>query len=112
MARIRICKEAGCKDAATTAGYCRLHYLKNWKRIKSQERKRAARRLNKYVEGVIRRHPKRYIEIIKDDIKKDKFRLHDEDRDFSEGEDESVFDESTYDEEVRELIEKLKNKSD
>lgn len=26
----KYCKEEDCKDHATTAGYCRLHYLETW----------------------------------------------------------------------------------
>jgi hypothetical protein len=113
MTRIRICKEEGCKDAATTGGYCRLHYLKNWRRIKNAAKKRAAKRLNSYVNRMMKRHPKRYVEAIREDLKKDRFRSY-EDSDFSNEEEEAgaLFGEPTYDEEVRELIEKLKNKTE
>ena len=36
MAKIRICKDEDCKNAATTAGFCRLHFLKNWKELKEK----------------------------------------------------------------------------
>jgi hypothetical protein len=114
MARIRICKEEGCKDAATTGGYCRLHYLKNWKRIKNAAKKRAAKKLNRYVESMMKRHPKRYVEAIKEDLKKDRFRSY-EDSGFGDDEEDeadALFGEPNYDEEVRELIEKLKNKTE
>jgi hypothetical protein len=34
---IKICNETECKSAASTAGFCRYHYLKNWRRIKENE---------------------------------------------------------------------------
>lgn len=109
MARIRICKEEGCKNAATTGGFCRLHYLKNWKRLKREEQKRAAKRLNRYIESVVRRHPDRYLEIIKRDLRSPDFDKYIEDY-FGNEEDEinAIFNEPTYDEDVRRLIEKLK----
>ena len=61
MARkIKICVEEGCHDPQTTKEYCRLHYLKNWREIKSAEKKKAAKRLNRYVEGIMRRNPDSY----------------------------------------------------
>lgn len=112
MAKIKICKEPNCKDAATTSGYCRLHYLKNWKRLRKDEQKRAARKLNKYIENMMRRHPDRYVEAIKKDIRTPGFDRMIDEKFGSDENDEGLFDEPTYDEEVRELIEKLRNKSD
>ncbi len=58
MARkIKICTEDGCHNAQTSKEYCRLHYLKNWKTIKAEEEKKAAKRLNRYVEGIMKRNP-------------------------------------------------------
>ena len=45
--KIKICIEEGCKNVQTTKDYCRLHYLKNWKKIKVLQQKKAAERLNK-----------------------------------------------------------------
>lgn len=39
MKRISICRNDGCNDIQTTEGYCRLHYMKNWKKIKAEESK-------------------------------------------------------------------------
>lgn len=63
MARkIKICIEEGCHDPQTTKEYCRLHYLKHWREIKATEKRKAARRLNRYVEGIMRRNPEAYDE--------------------------------------------------
>jgi len=55
--KIKICIEDGCHNAQTTKEFCRLHYLKNWRELKSEERRKAAKRLNRYVEGIMRRSP-------------------------------------------------------
>jgi hypothetical protein len=36
--KIKICKEAGCVSEQTTDGFCRLHYLKNWKIIRTEKK--------------------------------------------------------------------------
>lgn len=112
MNKIRICKEKGCKNAATTMGFCRLHYLKNWKRLKTNEREKAAKRLNKYVEYMIKRHPDRYVEAIKKDLRSKNFDKY-VDSYFGDTDDtENLFNDSGYDDEVRELIEKLRMKAE
>ncbi|MBI2067363.1 MAG: hypothetical protein HYW02_00115 [Deltaproteobacteria bacterium] len=67
--KIKICAESECKNAATVTGYCRLHYLKNWKNIKEEKKKKAVDRLNRYVEGIVKQHPDRYIDVIRHDLK-------------------------------------------
>src|SRR3954449_3423286 len=32
-----VCREIACEGLATSGGYCRLHYIKNWKKIKRKE---------------------------------------------------------------------------
>lgn len=54
MVGIKICLEEGCKNQSAVNGYCRLHYLKNWKRLKQAEKKRVEDKLDKYVEGICR----------------------------------------------------------
>lgn len=57
MARkIKICVAEGCNNAQTTKEYCRLHYLQNWKTIKAEEKRKATKRLNRYVEGIMKRN--------------------------------------------------------
>ncbi|MBI2082967.1 MAG: hypothetical protein HYT76_05305 [Deltaproteobacteria bacterium] len=67
--QIKICLETGCRNAQTTKGYCRLHYLKNWKGLKSEAHKKAAERLNRYVEGIVKKYPDRYMEVIRKDLR-------------------------------------------
>jgi hypothetical protein len=73
MAKIKICKEEDCNNTATTAGYCRLHYLKRWKAIKDVDKAAAARRLNQYIERVCRENPDDYIDVIRKDLRKPDF---------------------------------------
>lgn len=68
MARIKICKEEGCKAQATTSGLCRLHYLKRWKEIRRKKKQQAAKRLNNYIEHMCTSHPENYVEKIRTQI--------------------------------------------
>ncbi|MFH1873772.1 MAG: hypothetical protein ABH859_01110 [Pseudomonadota bacterium] len=107
MPRIKICKHKDCQNAATTAGYCRLHYLKNWKKIKREEEIKAAKTLNSYIESVCQKHPDRYMEVIKSDIRSKNF----EDRlqeTFGYEEPENLFDDPACDEEITFVLKKLK----
>lgn len=70
--KIKICMEIDCHNGQTTGGYCRLHYLKNWKIIKEEEKKKSAARLNRYVEGICKRNPDDYLSAVKKDIRSDK----------------------------------------
>ncbi|HEX5038182.1 MAG TPA: hypothetical protein VFX30_13580 [bacterium] len=70
--KIKICIEPGCKNASTTKDFCRLHYLKNWKGIKEAEQKKAADKLNKYVEGIVKKFPDRYVDVIRREIRTDR----------------------------------------
>lgn len=112
MARIKICKESDCHNAATTAGYCRLHYLKNWKNIKSTEKRRAAKNLNAYIQSVCRKYPDRYMEVIKKDLRSPHFDKYIEENFGYDDEAEDIFNEPTYEEEVERLIKELKIEKD
>lgn len=48
--RVRICKQEGCSTPQTTGGFCRLHYLQNWKALREEKAKRAQKNLDRYVE--------------------------------------------------------------
>jgi len=110
MPKIKICKEEGCHNAQTTAGYCRLHYLRNWKQIKQEHQERAAKRLNRYIEAVVKQHPKKYIEVIKEEINSGKIKKREE---FDEMDDlYRLFNEPTYEEEIERLIRDLKIQKD
>ncbi len=69
MTKIKICIEDDCKNVQTTENYCRLHYLKNWKLIKEAVQKKAADKLNKYVDGICKKYPEKYVDVIRKDIR-------------------------------------------
>jgi hypothetical protein len=75
MVQIKICIEPECKNAQTTENFCRLHYLKNWKRIKEATQKKAAEKLNKYVEGICEKSPDKYVDLIRRDLRSNKGEL-------------------------------------
>jgi len=109
MARIKICSEPDCTNAATTEGYCRLHYLRNWKKIKEETRRRAAKKLNRYIDHVMHKHPDKYVEVIKKDIRSPFFdRYIEESFGDHEGGTAPSYDEAVYEEEVEQLIRQLK----
>ncbi len=111
MAKIRICIEPGCKNSQTTKDFCRLHYVKNWKGIKQAEQKKAADRLNKYVEGICKKHPERYMDVIRRDIRNGRMDRSDFLDDLSEGgNSEEIFESAGFhdDESLDKLISHIK----
>lgn len=109
MPRIKICQEPGCHDAGKVRGYCRLHYLKNWKTIKADAKSKAADRLNRYVEGICQRHPDRFLEVIRDNIKEGTVEESREGSISSSEELENVLSELGYNEDnVEALVNKIK----
>ncbi len=66
--KIKICKDKGCDNEETTAGYCRYHYLRNWKEIKREERKHAVKSLNRYIEHICTKYPDQYVAAVKRDL--------------------------------------------
>lgn len=67
--RVKLCKEKGCRDKSTTMGYCRVHYLKNWKQIKAKQKKKAVESLNKYIDHIMKSNPDGYVDAIREDLK-------------------------------------------
>ena len=67
--RIKLCKEAGCNNQQTTSGFCRLHYLKNWKKIQADKKLKAAKNLNKYIESIVRSNPDRATDALKGNLR-------------------------------------------
>lgn len=62
------CLQKGCRERATTKGYCRIHYIANWKRIRLNRQMKAERRLNSYVNRLVKKYPKEYLEKIKEGL--------------------------------------------
>lgn len=66
------CREMACESLPTSAGYCRAHYIKNWKKIKRKEAVLKDGKLNQYVEELVFKYPEKYIEAIRHDLANDK----------------------------------------
>ncbi len=66
------CRETTCDLSATTKGYCRLHYIKNWKRSQQKELILKEKKLNLYIEELISKYPDKYIEAIRQDLNSEK----------------------------------------
>ena len=66
------CREVACEGLSTTAGYCRMHYIKNWKKIKRKELILKEKKLNSYIEELVVKYPDKYIEAIRQDLANDK----------------------------------------
>lgn len=109
MGRVKICKEEKCKNAATTDGYCRLHYLKHWKDLREVKKKRAAAKLNQYVEFICKNNPENYMDVLRKDIRSGRIA-----EEVSSGDDElaSMFNDPSYEEDMRDLLKELKIEKD
>ena len=67
-----VCREVACEGLGTTAGYCRLHYIKNWRKIKRKEVILREGKLNIYIEELVAKYPEKYLEAIRQDLTSDK----------------------------------------
>lgn len=68
----QVCREVACEGLSSTAGYCRLHYIKNWKKIKRKELILKEKKLNQYIEELVAKYPDKYIEAIRQDLANEK----------------------------------------
>jgi hypothetical protein len=64
----KFCIQDKCKQQAVSNGYCRLHYIANWKHIRFDAQVKAERRLNAYVDRIAKKYPKDYLERIKEGL--------------------------------------------
>lgn len=66
------CMEKGCDNPATTSGYCRFHYIKNWKEIKRKQSILEEGKLHDYIEELVQKYPLKYLEGIINDLTDEK----------------------------------------
>lgn len=71
-AKLKRCREPGCEHELTLVGYCRMHYIKNWRRIKRKEAILASGQLNNYVEELVNKYPDKYLDVIRQDLASEK----------------------------------------
>jgi hypothetical protein len=67
----KFCVQTDCREEAVSHGFCRLHYIANWKHIKFNTKVKAERRLNAYVDRIAKKYPKDYMERIKEGLESD-----------------------------------------
>ncbi len=61
------CLVKGCDNLATTAGHCRLHYIRDWNDIKRKQEILQDGKLQIYIEDLVTKYPLKFInEIVKD----------------------------------------------
>jgi hypothetical protein len=65
------CRDVTCESVATTGQYCRMHYIKNWKKIKQREELMREGKLNRFIEELVLKYPDKYIEAIRHDLAHD-----------------------------------------
>jgi hypothetical protein len=70
--KLKRCREPGCEHEFTLVGYCRMHYIKNWRRIKRKEAILASGQLNNYVEELVNKYPDKYLDVIRQDLASEK----------------------------------------
>ncbi|MBL7716179.1 MAG: hypothetical protein JNL01_12010 [Bdellovibrionales bacterium] len=66
------CREMACDGASTTAGYCRMHYIKNWKKIKQKEQILREGKLEGFIAELVAKYPDKYLEAIRNDLAVDR----------------------------------------
>lgn len=67
-----LCRFAGCDAPAVVEGYCRYHYLLNWKKIQLRKKILAEGKLENYINELTARYPDKYLEMMKSDLKSEK----------------------------------------
>jgi hypothetical protein len=67
-----LCKYSGCDEIANVEGYCRYHYLLNWKRIQLKKKILSEGKLEKYINELTAKYPDKYVEMLKGDLKSEK----------------------------------------
>ncbi len=66
------CKEPACDSDPLLLGFCRMHYIKNWRKIKRKEAILATGQLNNYVEELVNKYPDKYLDVIRQDLASEK----------------------------------------
>jgi chemotaxis protein histidine kinase CheA len=66
------CMEKGCDNPATTLGYCRLHYITNWKSIKRKQSILEEGKLQQFVEELVSKYPTPFVQEILTDLDDEK----------------------------------------
>jgi len=68
-AAMPICRETACDSSPVGAGYCRLHYIKNWKKVKNREVILQEGTLNRFIEELVTKYPEKTIDALMNDLR-------------------------------------------
>ena len=66
-----VCREPACEYITIGAGFCRLHYIKYWQRIKRKEAILKDGGLRQYIEELTSKYSEKHIEAIMSDLVSD-----------------------------------------
>ena len=66
------CLARGCENPASTAGYCRYHYIAMWTEIKKKQKVLEEGKLQDFIESLVNKYPINFIESIITDLIDDK----------------------------------------
>ena len=66
------CMEKNCDNPATTVGYCRFHYIKNWNEIKKKKIILEEGKLQQFIEELVKKYPLKIIGEVIGDLNDDK----------------------------------------
>lgn len=66
-----VCHEPSCDHLATALGFCRMHYIKNWKRIKLKEEILNSGRLRTFLVELANKYSEKYLHALRHDLQDD-----------------------------------------
>jgi hypothetical protein len=92
------CREKNCENPTSTGGYCRLHYISNWKTIKKNEAILVEGKLQNFIEDIVKKYSVKEVEGIIDDLSDEKSFLKAlKEMDIESGDDDLDFNEEGID---------------
>jgi hypothetical protein len=66
-----VCREVSCETVAIAHGYCRAHYIKNWKKIQAKSLILKEKKLDQFIDELAAKVPSKYLEAIRSDLMSD-----------------------------------------
>ena len=66
------CIERNCDSPSSTKGFCRLHYISNWKNVKKREAILIDGKLQDFIEDLAKKYPLKSIELVLNDLSDEK----------------------------------------
>ena len=70
------CLEKHCDNPSTTWGYCRLHYISNWSKIKQKQSLLSTGKLQEKIQSLVEKHSSKFIESVVSDLTNEKSFFH------------------------------------